>query len=130
MQVKKMQALGFRCSLDDFGAGFSSLELLAEFDIDVLKLDRKFSQNIENCKMRELILSIGLLAKKLGVLTVAEGIETQEQLAFFKDLHFEIVQGFVFARPMPIPDFEKWLADRGEKNPCITPPPPKGEKSL
>ena len=109
-QIQEMHRAGFRCSLDDFGAGFSSLGLLKEFDVDVIKLDRSLSKDLEEQKAAEIIAAITALMRKLGVTTVAEGIETPEQLRFLKTVDCDLIQGYIFSKPLPIPEFETWLA--------------------
>ena len=96
------------CSLDDFGAGFSSLGLLKEFDVDTVKLDRRFFKNIEEKKAQEVVICIVELAKRLGIHTVAEGIETKEQLMFLREAGCDLLQGYLYAKPMPIQEFEVW----------------------
>ena len=106
--ICQMHELGFLCSLDDFGAGFSSLGLLKEFDVDTVKLDRRFFKNIEEKKAQEVVICIVELAKRLGIHTVAEGIETKEQLMFLRDAGCDLLQGYLYAKPMPIQEFEAW----------------------
>lgn len=106
--ISQMHELGFLCSLDDFGAGFSSLGLLKEFDVDTVKLDRRFFKNIEEKKAQEVVICIVELAKRLGIHTVAEGIETKEQLKFLREAGCDLLQGYLYAKPMPIQEFEVW----------------------
>lgn len=106
--IKTMHQLGFLCSLDDFGTGFSSLGLLKEFDIDTIKLDHKFAQDITNPKSRHILACIMELTKNLNIKTVAEGIETQEQLNVLKELHCDLIQGYLYAKPLPVAEFEQW----------------------
>lgn len=108
-----MHRLGFACSLDDFGSGYSSLGLLMEFDVDAIKLDRRFFKDMGNAKMRDLIASLLELARKIGVQTVAEGIETPEQLALLRELGCDLIQGYIYAKPLPVPDFEAWRRGNG-----------------
>ena len=82
-----MHSYGFLCSLDDFGVGFSSLGLLKEFNVDAIKLDRKFFEDITNSKSQNIIISFIDLAKRLNIHVVAEGIETSEQLNFLKSVN-------------------------------------------
>lgn len=107
-QIRRMHELGFLCSLDDFGSDYSSLRLLMEFNVDAIKLDRRFFKNVENPKVKAMVASIVEISHKLGALTVAEGIETPEQLALLKEVGCDMVQGYIYARPMPIPEFEAW----------------------
>lgn len=108
-QIKNIHALGFSCSLDDFGAGFSSLGLLMKFDVDVIKLDRRFFTDVKTPKAQKVIASIIELSNKIGAKTVAEGIETPEQLDLLNRVNCDMVQGYIFSKPLPIPEFEKWL---------------------
>lgn len=110
--IQEMHRLGFRCSLDDFGSGFSSLGLLTEFDVDAIKLDRRFFKDIGNPKVRDVIASVVDLSRKIGAITVAEGIETEEQAAFMREVSCDLIQGYFYSRPLPIPDFEEWLRER------------------
>lgn len=79
-----------------------------EFNVDAIKLDRRFFKNVENPKVKAMVASIVEISHKLGALTVAEGIETPEQLALLKEVGCDMVQGYIYARPMPIPEFEAW----------------------
>ena len=108
-QISRMHELGFRCSLDDFGAGYSSLGLLMEFDVDVIKLDRRFFHDIKKTKAQKVILSVMKLSKEIGTSVVAEGIEDAFQLGFLKSCGCDLVQGYVFSKPLPIDEFEQWL---------------------
>lgn len=107
--IRTMHENGFLCSIDDFGAGYSALGLLSEFDIDTVKLDRRFFLNIETGKARTVVKKMVELAKDIGAETVAEGIETDAQLAFVKEIQCDLVQGFYYARPMPIEECEAWM---------------------
>lgn len=111
--IREMHRLGFACSLDDFGSGYSSLGLLMDFDVDAIKLDRRFFKDMGNAKMRDLIASLLELARKIGVQTVAEGIETPEQLALLRELGCDLIQGYIYAKPLPVPDFEAWRRGNG-----------------
>ena len=108
----EMHRRGFLCSLDDFGVGFSSLALLKEFDVDAIKLDRQFFKDIANEKAQNIIASFIELAEKLNIHTVAEGIETQEQIDFLRKARCGMVQGYYFSKPLPVGEFERWSACR------------------
>lgn len=114
--IAEMHRLGFLCSLDDFGIAYSSLSLLTEFDIDVIKLDHRFSKNIRSNKTKDLIASVIGFAHKSGMLIVAEGIETQEQLAFLKSVNCDMIQGYIYAKPFPSSEFEEWLKHRKKES--------------
>lgn len=104
----QIHEMGFRCSIDDFGTGYSSLSVLREFEIDVLKLDRSFFSDLSDKKSRDIIKCLIELAKELNVQTVAEGIETLEQLKELKEFKCNLIQGYLFSKPLSISDFEKW----------------------
>ncbi len=106
--IVQMHQLGFSCSLDDFGSGYSALGLLKEFAVDTIKLDRRFFLEIEQEKSQAVIICLMELARKLGLRTVAEGIETPEQLAFLKRINCDMIQGYIYSKPLPISEFERW----------------------
>lgn len=114
--IKEMHHLGFLCSLDDFGAGYSSLGLLMEFDVDAIKLDRKFFKDIKNPKVKDVVASTVELSHKIGISTIAEGIETPEQLEFIKEVRCDMVQGYIYSKPLPATDFELWVQKHTKKN--------------
>ena len=99
--------------MDDFGTGYSSLTLLKDLPIDVIKLDHDFlSRSAAHDKNAACILkSIVDMAHTLDIRVVSEGIETPEQLEMLKSIHCEIGQGFLFAKPMPIADYDKLIKD-------------------
>lgn len=106
--IHRIHEAGFSCSLDDFGSGYSSLGLLMNVDIDIVKLDRSFFRNIRDSKAQNVITATAELVHKLGAKTVAEGIETQEQLHFMEKIHCDMIQGYMFSKPLPIANFETW----------------------
>ena len=94
--------------MDDFGAGYSSLNSLKELPLDIIKLDAQFFREIDDKKRADLIVGDTIkLAKKLGMQIVAEGIETREQVDFLAGQHCDLIQGFYFAKPLPIEEFEE-----------------------
>lgn len=105
--IERLRRKGFEIEMDDFGSGYSSLNMLSSMPIDVLKMDRAFVGNIEHdsrdIQLVKLILGI---AKNLKVPVIAEGVENESQLKILKELGCELVQGFVFSRPLPPADFE------------------------
>jgi len=109
--IDQMHQMGFLCSLDDFGSGYSSLGLLKDFNVDSIKLDRCFFTDNTQQRAKDVITAIVQLAQKLKICTVAEGIETAQQLSFLQEIHCDWVQGYVFAKPMPVEAFEAWLAE-------------------
>ena len=106
--VRKLRDAGFSVSMDDFGAGYSSLNSLKELSIDVLKIDADFFRGADSLDRGMLIVSEVIdLAKKLNMKIVAEGIECREQVDFLTDQECDLIQGYYFAKPMPIGEFEQ-----------------------
>jgi diguanylate cyclase (GGDEF)-like protein len=104
---------GMRLALDDFGTGYSSLSYLRRLPLDVLKIDRSFVSEIGVSQHgNSLINAIVSMAAALGLTCVAEGLETDEQLAFLGANRCQEVQGYLVARPMPAADFERWVPPR------------------
>lgn len=107
-QLRQLKRVGVYLSVDDFGTGYSSLSYLDRFPVDTLKIDRSLVKNLgPEPASQALAKGIVLLAHSLSLTTVAEGLETEEQLKIGQELGFHFVQGFLFARPMPpeeIPD--------------------------
>ena len=106
--VKKLRESGFIVSMDDFGAGYSSLNSLKELQLDVLKIDADFFRGVDSEDRGMLIVSEVIdLAKKLNMKIVAEGIESREQVDFLAEQECDLIQGYFFAKPMPINEFEE-----------------------
>ena len=106
--IKKLKSYGFEISMDDFGAGYSSLNSLRELPLDVLKLDAGFFKDTDEEGRGQLIVGDAIsLAKKLDMRIVAEGIETREQVDFLAEKDCDLIQGYYFAKPMPIAEFEE-----------------------
>jgi EAL domain-containing protein (putative c-di-GMP-specific phosphodiesterase class I) len=100
--VQKLQALGVRIAIDDFGSGYSSLSHLRHFPIDQLKIDRNFIAGLEReGEARAIVRAVIDLADALQIEVVAEGIETSEQASHLLSLGCELGQGFHFGRPLP-----------------------------
>lgn len=101
---------GIKIAIDDFGTGYSSLSYLIKFPVDIIKIDRSFVDAIGKEPSAEtLIETILLMAKKLGIKVVAEGIETQEQLDFLSKHNCDYGQGYLLGRPMPTEYFSSFL---------------------
>ncbi len=111
--VDQLRELGFIIEMDDFGSGYSSLNMLNQMKLDVLKLDMKFIQS-ETAKPLEqgIIRFIVELARWMNLSVVAEGVETREQLDRLRDIGCDYVQGYFFAKPMPAVKFETFLASK------------------
>jgi diguanylate cyclase (GGDEF)-like protein/PAS domain S-box-containing protein len=108
----QLRALGVRLSIDDFGTGYSSLSYLHRFPIDTLKIDRSFVTRIVNDKENiEIVRTILMLAENLGMDVVAEGVETQEQMALLRQLFCHSGQGYFFSKPMSVHQAEQIIRD-------------------
>lgn len=113
--VKEIRELGFSVAIDDFGSGLSSLSFVKDVEVDVLKIDRSLlSKNCETEKERIVLESIFNFAHRLRLTTVAEGVETREQLGFLRTCDCKKIQGFLFARPEPTSDFVKDCQEQGD----------------
>jgi EAL domain-containing protein (putative c-di-GMP-specific phosphodiesterase class I) len=103
--MKHLREAGFSIALDDFGTGYSSLKYLKEFPLSVIKVDKSFVDDIGINKNNEaLIETILRMAQSLNMYCVAEGIETEEQVAFFKEHDCQFLQGFYFSKPVALAD--------------------------
>ena len=108
--VEHLRELGFIIEMDDFGSGYSSLNMLNQMKLDILKLDMKFIRSETSKPMEQGILRFIVgLARWLNLSVVAEGVETREQLERLREIGCDYVQGYFFARPMPAGEFEKLL---------------------
>ncbi len=108
--IQALRDQGFDIEMDDFGSGYSSLNMLSEMPLDVLKMDMKFVRNIEKSeKDRRLVTLILDIARYLQVKVVAEGVETEGQMQILKDGGCNLVQGYYFSRPLPAEEFEKLI---------------------
>ena len=113
--VKALRKAGFQIEIDDFGSGYSSLNMISTLPFDALKLDMEFVRNAfrerKNTKMLDAVIDI---AYSLEVPTIAEGVETAEQMLALKGMGCDIVQGFYFSRPLPAAEFEVFLLEKKE----------------
>ncbi len=113
--VTKMKDSGVMTSIDDFGTGYSSLNLLTDFMFDIVKLDKSFIDNIikNNSATDEIVVrNIVRMLKELDMKAIAEGVETTEQARFLKDIECNVVQGFLYDKPLPSDEFEKRLREK------------------
>lgn len=108
--INRLRGLGFEVEMDDFGSGYSSLNMLSSMPIDVLKMDMSFVKNIEksetDLRLVKLIMDI---ARDLKLKVVAEGVETEGQMVLLKDAGCDLAQGYYFSRPVPAEEFEKLI---------------------
>lgn len=101
--LRELRSSGHSLWLDDFGSGYSGLNVLKEYDFDMMKIDMKFLSNFDsNEKAKTLLKNIVILAKDLGMKTLSEGVETEEAREFLKSIGCEHMQGYLFGRPMPV----------------------------
>lgn len=120
--LRNIHAMGVRLSMDDFGTGYSSLSYLHRLPIDELKLDKSFVRDLEHSEpARALTSSVLRLGEGLHVDVVAEGVETAPQQAFLAERGCAVLQGYLFAKPMPPEAMAGWLADLARREP-LSPP--------
>ncbi|TAK62194.1 MAG: EAL domain-containing protein [Methylobacter sp.] len=113
--LDKLHALGVSLSVDDFGTGYSSLSYLKRFKIDKLKIDQSFVHSLGHAPEDEaIVLAIISLAKSLGFKTIAEGVETREQLEYLLEKQCDEIQGYYFSKPVPADVFADMLRNGGE----------------
>ncbi len=110
--VNRLSKLGFHVEMDDFGSGFSSLNLLHDLYVDVLKLDMGFLKDTEeNKRSGNIINAVVKMAHTLDMKVIAEGVETADQVEFLKNIGCLMAQGFLFSKPIPVEKFEKMLME-------------------
>lgn len=116
--INSIHAAGFGCSMDDFGSGYSSLNLIQNIPVDTLKLDKIFfrANSVEHSRTEAVVSNIISLAKSLTMATVAEGVEDPAQVEMLIRANCDYVQGYVFAKPMNLSSFEKLAY--GENKEC------------
>ncbi|MDZ7790439.1 MAG: EAL domain-containing protein [Xanthomonadales bacterium] len=113
----ELQAMGLGISIDDFGTGYSSLAYLRRFPIDQFKIDRSFIQELQQHNESEaIVMAIIRLARSLGLSTVAEGVETAGQRDYLAQSGCDLVQGFLYSRPLPPEEFVDWVAEHHKNN--------------
>lgn len=119
--LKNLREHGIEVSVDDFGSGYSSLNLLSKVTVDTIKLDKQFLDNTLNAAQEETALTVIKylieMLKHLGFKVLAEGVETEEQLEMLKKADCDFVQGYYYAKPMPIPEFREFLKKFNRQDP-------------
>ena len=110
--IEAFHKRGYQVWMDDFGSGYSSLGVLQKYSFDVIKIDMNFLRNF-NSKSQRIITAIVKMAKEIGIQTLAEGVETEQQFNFLKSIGCEKIQGYYFAKPMPLEETIPFLKTRG-----------------
>ena len=109
--LRELRNIGVQLAVDDFGTGYSSLSYLSQFPIDVLKIDQSFVNDIESTTHNGIIASAVIsMGNSLQLTVIAEGVETEVQLAFLKARHCEEGQGYLFSHPLPAADFAAFMS--------------------
>lgn len=107
-RVAELKSFGFETWLDDFGSGYSSFNSLMDFDFDVIKVDMRFMRDFGKNKETPIIVSsIAEMAAKLGMRSLVEGVETEEQYQFLRSIHVDMIQGYLVSRPVALSEFTK-----------------------
>ena len=110
--IDELHAADFSVAMDDFGSGYSSLNVLKNLDFDCVKLDKEFLAKGEgNPRQLQVISGLVKMVKELGCHIVAEGVETEDQAAFLRSVGCDMAQGFLYSRPLPADEFEKKLQE-------------------
>jgi diguanylate cyclase (GGDEF)-like protein/PAS domain S-box-containing protein len=110
-KLERFRAAGMRIALDDFGTGYSAMAYLKKFPIDYLKIDRSFVRDLEtDPNDRAIAEAIVVMARKLGLKTIAEGVETESQRNLLAEVGCDYVQGYLYAKPMPVENFLAYTA--------------------
>jgi EAL domain-containing protein (putative c-di-GMP-specific phosphodiesterase class I) len=121
--LRAFKDAGLRIAIDDFGTGYSSLSYLKQFPVDYLKIDRSFVANIHtDGDDAAICAAIVAMAKKLNLMVIAEGVESEEQLFFLREQGCDQVQGFLFAKPMQADELARLFDETGGKVSIEHPP--------
>lgn len=108
--ARRLQKLGFKILLDDFGSGYSSLKMLKDIPLDILKIDMRFLEDLESSpRAAAVLLGVVKIAQSLNMVTIAEGVENKFQLDFLRTTGCDNIQGYYYAKPMPVEQFDKLL---------------------
>jgi len=108
--LNELHSVGCSIALDDFGTGYTSMHYLARLHIDIIKIDKSLVRNIdENNNLKNIVKAIVKMSKSLGIKNIFEGIETNAELSIIKKMHGDIIQGFLFSKPLSANETNKWL---------------------
>ncbi|ETP70983.1 EAL domain-containing protein [Lachnospiraceae bacterium JC7] len=111
-EIGRFNEAGIEVWMDDFGSGFSSLNLLKDYNFDEIKLDMLFLRDFSE-KSKVIMTMAVKMAKELGIHTLAEGVENEEQIEFLKSIGCEKIQGYYYSKPLPINELNKYLSKQG-----------------
>jgi EAL domain-containing protein (putative c-di-GMP-specific phosphodiesterase class I) len=116
--LRQLRNLGVSVALDDFGTGYSSLSYLTKFPFDKIKIDKSFTQNMtKRVDCRAIVSSVRALGEGLGIMTTAEGVETEQQFEMLRVAGIDLVQGYLFGRPLPAPELDAgWFGPVGREH--------------
>lgn len=114
--ITNLKNLGFKVSMDDFGSGYSSLNMLKDINVDILKIDMNFLKMDEGSwnKGTDIIEAVVNMAHRMGLKVIAEGVETENHVKLLREIGCTLAQGYYYYKPMPIADFEVVIADEGK----------------
>lgn len=108
--VRECKREGYHVSIDDFGSGYSSLNLLKDLPVDILKIDKGFlDETAESQRSSIIVQQVVEMAKKMEIGTLCEGVETSEQADFLKGIGCDMAQGYLYSKPIPMDEFEKLI---------------------
>lgn len=108
--LTKIKNKGFKISIDDFGTGYSSLNMLQIMPIDIIKIDKSFIDKIDKFNNNQnLIEVIMMIAKKMNLKTVAEGVELKEQVEYLKSVKCDLIQGYYYSKPIKLEEFIEYI---------------------
>jgi EAL domain-containing protein (putative c-di-GMP-specific phosphodiesterase class I) len=114
--IESLRNEGFKIEMDDFGCGYSSLNMLADVPVDILKLDMRFIQNLKSSTKQETMIRLVMdIAKYLDMQVVAEGVEEKSQVDFLRSVGCDIIQGYYFSKPLPEDEFVKHVLNALKK---------------
>lgn len=128
-QLERLRSSGVRVAIDDFGTGYTSVAHLRALPVDEIKIDSSFVQGLPDRESYILIQMINELAHRLDVPTVAEGVETDDQVDALREIGCDCLQGFLFARPMPAVDLAGWVGSVARRRSAVAPDAPRTASS-
>ena len=115
--LRRLKALGVRIAMDDFGTGYSSLSYLQSFPFDKIKIDRTFISNLDrNAQSAAIVRAVLALGQNLNLRTIAEGVETADQLTILRNDGCDEIQGYLIGRPQPIAEYAAIVGRSAAKN--------------